>query len=228
MGPRPGDVAQLEEHLLCKQGVVGSSPIVSTMPNDSEVRSLLARLASDDKPDRFAAVERLRELLPGVRDLMLDAMTSADWKVRASSAAVLDHAPQDPAVERALVAAAADPDARVRESAFHSLACAHCKPDGCVVDESVYVLVEGMLHDPSVRVRRKIAGGLMWGQQGTRPVIVEAFRSILDHDDDRMLRERAAAFLAAIDVPRSESPYREWLAAWERRKAELLEVGAPA
>ncbi len=26
-----GDVAQLEEHLLCKQGVVGSSPIISTM-----------------------------------------------------------------------------------------------------------------------------------------------------------------------------------------------------
>ncbi len=26
-----GDVAQLEEHLLCKQGVVGSSPIVSTI-----------------------------------------------------------------------------------------------------------------------------------------------------------------------------------------------------
>ena len=25
-----GDVAQLEEHLLCKQGVVGSSPIIST------------------------------------------------------------------------------------------------------------------------------------------------------------------------------------------------------
>jgi hypothetical protein len=27
-----GDVAQLAEHLLCKQGVVGSSPIVSTGP----------------------------------------------------------------------------------------------------------------------------------------------------------------------------------------------------
>jgi hypothetical protein len=26
----PGDVAQLAEHLLCKQGVVGSNPIVST------------------------------------------------------------------------------------------------------------------------------------------------------------------------------------------------------
>src|SRR5437763_9828457 len=34
-GPSPnmavsGDVAQLEEHLLCKQGVAGSSPVVST------------------------------------------------------------------------------------------------------------------------------------------------------------------------------------------------------
>ena len=27
---RVGDVAQLGEHLLCKQGVVGSNPIVST------------------------------------------------------------------------------------------------------------------------------------------------------------------------------------------------------
>jgi hypothetical protein len=27
---RPGDVAQLVEHLLCKQGVRGSSPLIST------------------------------------------------------------------------------------------------------------------------------------------------------------------------------------------------------
>ena len=26
----PGDVAQLGEHLLCKQGVSGSSPLIST------------------------------------------------------------------------------------------------------------------------------------------------------------------------------------------------------
>jgi hypothetical protein len=30
-----GDVAQLEEHLLCKQGVVGSSPIISTTTANS-------------------------------------------------------------------------------------------------------------------------------------------------------------------------------------------------
>jgi hypothetical protein len=34
-----GDVAQLEEHLLCKQGVVGSSPIIST----TSTTSLLSR-----------------------------------------------------------------------------------------------------------------------------------------------------------------------------------------
>ena len=34
-----GDVAQLEEHLLCKQGVVGSSPIIST----TNTNSLLSR-----------------------------------------------------------------------------------------------------------------------------------------------------------------------------------------
>ena len=32
-----GDVAQLEEHLLCKQGVVGSSPIISTAVISQEI-----------------------------------------------------------------------------------------------------------------------------------------------------------------------------------------------
>jgi hypothetical protein len=31
IGGCQGDVAQLEEHRLCKPGVVGSSPIVSTL-----------------------------------------------------------------------------------------------------------------------------------------------------------------------------------------------------
>ncbi len=35
MGPR-GDVAQLEEHRLCKPGVVGSSPIVSTIDTGAD------------------------------------------------------------------------------------------------------------------------------------------------------------------------------------------------
>src|SRR5262245_8645715 len=149
----------------------------------------LERLASDVKHVRRAAIEQLRALLPDVRDAMLAAMTSPDWRVRASASSVLDHAEQDADVERALRLAASDPDARVRDAALHSLSCVHCKPEGCMADESVDVLVDGLLHDSSVRVRRKLAGELMWKQHGARSEIVEAFRSILEHDDDRVLRE---------------------------------------
>ena len=44
-GPRSypfGDVAQLEEHLLCKQGVAGSSPAIST-GNDPSARQPASR-----------------------------------------------------------------------------------------------------------------------------------------------------------------------------------------
>ena len=47
-GPRSypiGDVAQLEEHLLCKQGVAGSSPAISTGNNDLSARQPASRSA---------------------------------------------------------------------------------------------------------------------------------------------------------------------------------------
>ena len=36
-GPRPGGVAQLGEHLPCKQGVMGSNPIISTRRKPREL-----------------------------------------------------------------------------------------------------------------------------------------------------------------------------------------------
>ena len=49
-----GDVAQLVERLLCKQDVVGSSPVVSTNPtvfrgNPTRLRSLLCAVSSDER-----------------------------------------------------------------------------------------------------------------------------------------------------------------------------------
>ena len=38
-----GDVAQLVEHLLCKQGVGGSSPLVSTLKPADQTSFVLAR-----------------------------------------------------------------------------------------------------------------------------------------------------------------------------------------
>jgi hypothetical protein len=37
-----------------------------------------------------------------------------------------------------------------------------------------------------------------------------------------VLRERAAAFLASLDVPRGERAHRDWHADWQRRLEELL------
>ncbi len=183
---------------------------------------MLLLLASEDKATRRVAVEALRERLPAVRDAILEATTSPDWKVRAGAAAVLDHAEQDPEVEQALRTAATDPDARVRDAAFHSLSCGHCKPDGCLADDSVELLAQGLLSDPSVRIRRKIAGGMMWGQQGRGPSVVAAFRTVLARDTDRTLRDRAATFLASDELPRADRPHREWWPAFLARKGELL------
>ena len=184
---------------------------------------LVAELAHDDKQRRRAAVEILRAELPASRVAALSAMSSERWQVRAAAAAVLDHADQDEVVERALLTAARDTDARVRQSALHSLSCAHCKPSGCIADESLELLVDGLLHDPSIRLRRKLAGELMWGQHGRSDLVVAAFRHLLAVSGDRVLRERAATFLASCDLPRASMPYREWIGPWKRRIAELLD-----
>jgi hypothetical protein len=182
---------------------------------------LIERLALPAKAERVRAVEELRAALPESRDEVLAAMSSPRWEVRAAAAAVLDHAEQDSEVERALIVASGDVDARVRQSALHSLACAHCKPEGCLQPGSVELLIDGMLHDPSIRLRRKLAGELMWAQHGRGEEVVAAFRLVLEGDSDRTLRERAATFLASCDVPRSSMPYREWIGAWRRRIDEL-------
>ena len=54
----PGDVAQLVEHLLCKQGVGGSSPLVSTLADPV----ILGPLVAEDRRSEHhaAAACRLR------------------------------------------------------------------------------------------------------------------------------------------------------------------------
>jgi hypothetical protein len=141
--------------------------------------------------------------------------------VRAGCAAALDHAEQDDVVESALRRAARDHDARVRDKALHSLACAHCKPDGCLVDDSLAILVDALRNDPSIRVRRKMAGGLMWGQHGRPPDLTAAFETILAHDTDEVLRHRAAVYVASNSTPRADRGYRDWVGDWWAEVVDL-------
>jgi hypothetical protein len=52
---RTGAVAQLGEHLLCKQGVVGSSPISSTTVQSLSRNRVLQREVVESTPQKEAA-----------------------------------------------------------------------------------------------------------------------------------------------------------------------------
>lgn len=182
---------------------------------------LVNRLATEEKAARRVTVEQLRALLPESLPAVLDGFGSPNPHVRDACAAVVDHAVQDGQTEAALRRATRDPDARVRFSALHSLSCVHCKPDQCVAADVVELLVDALLHDPSVRLRRKVAGTLMWGQAGRGHVVRGAFTLILATEGDKVLRERAATFLASCELPREGRRYRDWLPEWKARIAEL-------
>jgi hypothetical protein len=152
----------------------------------------------------------------------LDDLRSPDRDVRLAAAAALDDLPQTPEIEQALLTAARDLDAKVRRAAMHSLTCAHCKPDGCVAPRHLDVVIDALLHDPSVRNRRWAAGVTMFIQLGAPEGLTDAFRTVLATSDDRVLRERAAAYLAGVEHPRHAQPHRDWLPAWQARVAVLL------
>ncbi|HYD10030.1 MAG TPA: HEAT repeat domain-containing protein [Acidimicrobiales bacterium] len=153
----------------------------------------------------------------------LDDLRSPDRLVRLAAAAALDDLPQTLEIEQALLDACRDDDAKVRRAAMHSLTCAHCKPDRCVAPEHTDVIVDALLGDPSIRNRRWAAGVTMFGQLGQPARLTEAFRTVLDTSGDRVLRERAASYLAYLEHPRFEgAAHRDWFPAWQRRVEELL------
>ncbi len=182
---------------------------------------LVRSLDTPNKAEWRATVHELLTSLPVSRDALLRGMLDEKPMVRAGCAAALDHADQDDIVEEALRLAARDNDARVRNMALHSLSCAPCKPDGCLVEDSVAILVNAMLHDSSIRNRRRVAAELMWGQHGHTPEILAAMQQILAQDTDEKLRHRAATYIASSENPRTDRRYGEWLGEWSTRVAEL-------
>jgi hypothetical protein len=130
-----------------------------------------------------------------VEDLLLQ-LRDPDPQLRMLAAASLDDVLATPEIERALRVAARDENAKVRRVAMHALSCAHCKPDGCLAPAAVDVVVDALLHDPSIRNRRWAAGITMFGQCGRSERMIAAYRELLATSDDRVLRERAEIFLA--------------------------------
>lgn len=171
---------------------------------------------------RHLLAGRLRAALPGSTDALLEGLRNGAPSVRRWSAIVLDHAPHNDRIEEALRKATADRNRKVRKAAIHALACATCKPDGCLTSDGVGHLVDALLRDRSATVRRTCAGNLMFGQHGRDERVTAAFRQLLDHDADPVLRQRAAMFFAFVDVPRGELSHREWIASLRAHYEELV------
>ena len=55
-----GDIAQLVEHLLCKQGVTGSNPVVSIITGSLSANVLAKRVRGDNPPEGASRVRQRR------------------------------------------------------------------------------------------------------------------------------------------------------------------------
>lgn len=153
---------------------------------------------------------------------LLDQLRDPDPELRRLAAAALDDVLATPEIEQALRGAARDRDAKVRRAALHSLVCVECKPDRCLAPGAIDVVIDALLHDPSIRNRRWAAGITMWGQCGRNVPMIDAHREVLATSDDRVMRERSATFLVSLDVPRGERVHRDWYPEWRARFDELL------
>ena len=160
--------------------------------------------------------------VPSDLDELLEQLRSPLQPERLAAARLLDDIAQTPEVERALTdAGMSDPDPMVRKWSLHALVCTHCKPDGVCTTDVVGVLVHALVNDRSAKVRKFAAGLLMWNHDGDLR-IEAAFRTVLASSPQKLLRERAAIFLASRDLPRGERAHREWAPEWKRRIEELL------
>lgn len=126
---------------------------------DEQARSLIGQLG--DTGLAPASFERLQQLPEAEqRNAALFGLTHDDWRVRRSSARLLDDLTLTDESITALSAALDDPNPKVRRAALHTLSCVHCKPDGCALDTRK--LFDRMIEDRSSQVRSLVVFTCSW------------------------------------------------------------------
>jgi len=123
-------------------------PLVS-----DRTRSVLSQLADIELAE---ASRRYLEQLPESqrRAAALEGLDHQDWRVRRTSALLLDRVDLTAESAAALTRALDDEHPQVRRKAVHSLSCEQCKPNSCAVD--VRPLFERVIGDRSRLVRSMV------------------------------------------------------------------------
>lgn len=141
------------------------------------------------------ALKRGRRLSRSVIEgLQLGALQHPDPGARRWCLFFLDHYANDQSMP-VFAQAMTDPDAMVRDSALHSIACEPCKEgDLCVADAAPHV-IQLLANDPEARLRIKaIATLLAVGDRDGRAR--EALRRAAEEDSDALVRKCAQDALA--------------------------------
>lgn len=107
---------------------------------------------------------RTTRLSPGAFDAVIEGLQDPNPKVRWWCIQVLDHVPDERAVN-AIAALLDDPVPRVRRNAAHALGCVACKPEwsaGLTLD-LIARLTDLFTNDPNHKVRHEAAISLSRG-----------------------------------------------------------------
>ena len=137
---------QARAALAAEQGA--PDPLVS-----DRTRSILGQLANIELAEAGCRyLEQLAE--PQRRAAAIEGLDHRDWRVRRTSALLLDKVDLTAESIAALPRAIDDEHPQVRRKAVHSLSCEQCKPDSCVVD--VRPLFERVIADRSRLVRSMV------------------------------------------------------------------------
>lgn len=176
-------------------------PIVS-----DRSRSLIGQLA--DVAHRETA-HHLLKLVPEAerRAAAVEGLHHDSWRVRRTCAQLLDRVELTTEAIAALTRALDDEHPDVRRKVVHTLACEHCKPDGCVPD--VRVVCERAVKDPSAVVREMVVH-LCSLHYFDRQWAIDLVAHVARQDGSAKLRTKAAQ-----DI---ESLKRQWRSDGQRRQ----------
>jgi hypothetical protein len=186
------------------------------MPTDKDFKRLIRQRMAATGERYTQARAALDTRIETETDPLLVALGDPDWRVRRRACQDLDDLAFTPETFAALTACLGDASAEVRRAAVHTLTCAHCKPDGCVLD--VRGVFERARHDRSRRVRQMVIGPLSWSVD--EPWAVELLEWFVANETSEELRTLAEQGLAWHEQRRSADERRRALPGDLLRKTE--------
>ena len=163
---------------------------------------IIEQLGNESSVLRRQAYRAVRGMGPGVIPDLITGLDHANWRVRKSCAAIMDHVGDERCV-KPLARALGDPVADVRRQAVHSLICDRCKTVPLDVD-AIGLLIERATTDKSVRVRRRATTAL-----ASIPTYDKrTYRALrgLEADDDAETRRRASWSLNRLEWRKRKGP----------------------